>query len=40
MKKFNNKGWGMSTMITFIIAFCLFLLIIAFLAYRYRIGEF
>ncbi len=34
MRKLNNKGWGMDTMIGFMIAFVIFLLIIVFLSYR------
>ena len=29
MKKLNNKGWGLSTMMGFMIAFVVFLIIIA-----------
>ena len=34
MKKLNDKGWGLSTMIGIIIAFVLFLLLIVFLSYK------
>jgi hypothetical protein len=34
MKKLNEKGWGLSTMIGILIAFVLFLLIIVFLSYK------
>ncbi|MBQ6323236.1 MAG: DUF4006 family protein [Bacilli bacterium] len=34
MKKLNRNGWGLSTMIGFIIGFVLFLLLIAFLTYK------
>ena len=34
MKKLNNKGWGLSTMISIIIALLLFLLLIVFLSYK------
>lgn len=33
MKKLNNKGWGLSTMIGFMIAFVIFLIIIVYLTY-------
>lgn len=34
MKKLDNKGWGMDTLIGFMIAFVLFLIIIVILSYR------
>ena len=34
MKKMNHNGWGLSTMIGFIVGFVLFLIIITILAYR------
>lgn len=34
MKKLNSNGWGLSTMIGFMIAFVIFLIIIVFLSYR------
>ena len=34
MKKLNNNGWGLSTMIGFMIAFVIFLIIIAFLSWN------
>ena len=34
MKKLNNNGWGMDTMIAFVIAFVIFLLVIVFLTSR------
>ncbi len=34
MKKLNNNGWGLSTMIGFMIAFVIFLIIIVFLSYK------
>ncbi len=34
MKKLNHNGWGLSTMIGFMIAFVVFLLVVAFLTYR------
>ena len=37
MKKLNNNGWGISAMIGFMIAFVIFLIIIAVLSYRYGI---
>jgi len=37
MKKLNKKGWGLSAMIGFMIAFVIFLIIIAVLSYRYGI---
>lgn len=33
MTKLNNGGWGVSNMITFLIIFIVFILIIAFLVY-------
>ncbi|HIR49108.1 MAG TPA: hypothetical protein IAB35_03930 [Candidatus Faecimonas gallistercoris] len=33
MTKLNNGGWGVGNMITFLIIFILFLIIIAFLVY-------
>ena len=33
MAKLNNNGWGIGTMIAFIIIFILFLLLVAFLIY-------
>ena len=33
MAKLNNSGWGVSNMITFLIIFIVFILIIAFLIY-------
>lgn len=33
MAKLNNKGWGISNMIAFLIIFIVFILIIAFLVY-------
>lgn len=35
MKKLNKNGWGLSAMIGFMIAFVVFLIIIAVLSYRY-----
>ena len=34
MKKLNNNGWGLSTMITALVAFVIFLLIIVFVYYK------
>lgn len=34
MKKLGSGGWGMDTMIAFMIAFAVFLLIIVILSYR------
>ena len=34
MKKLDNKGWGLSTMIGLMIAFVLFLIIVVVLSYR------
>ena len=34
MKKLNNHGWGMDTMIGLMIAFVLLLLIVVFLSYK------
>ena len=34
MVKLNNKGWGISNLITFLIIFILFLLVIAYLVYK------
>ena len=34
MKKLNNNGWGISAMIGFMIAFVIFLIIIAVLTYH------
>ena len=34
MAKLNNSGWGVGNMITFLIIFILFLLIIAYLIYH------
>lgn len=35
MAKLNNSGWGVGNMITFLIIFILFLLIIAYLVYTF-----
>lgn len=37
MKKLNNNGWGISAMIGFMIAFVIFLIIIAVLTYHVEI---
>ena len=34
MKKLGNGGWGLSTMVGFMIAFAIFLIIIVIMAYR------
>ena len=34
MKKLNSNGWGMDTMISFLIAFVIFLIIVVFLTYK------
>ncbi len=34
MKKLNSNGWGLSAMIGFMIAFVIFLIIVAVLSYR------
>lgn len=34
MKMLNNKGWGLNTLITFIVIFLVFILVIAILAYN------
>lgn len=34
MKKLNNHGWGMDTLIGFMIAFVIFLIIIVVLSYK------
>lgn len=34
MKKLNSNGWGLSTMIGFMIAFVIFLIIIVFLTHN------
>ena len=34
MAKLNNKGWGISNLITFLVIFLLFLLLIVYLVYR------
>lgn len=34
MAKLNNKGWGISNLITFLVIFLLFLLVIAYLVYK------
>ena len=34
MKKLNNRGWGIDTMIGLMIAFVLFLIIVVILSYR------
>ncbi|MBR1936365.1 MAG: DUF4006 family protein [Bacilli bacterium] len=36
MKKMNKHGWGLDEMLGFIIAFVVFLIIIAILAYSFR----
>jgi hypothetical protein len=38
MKRLNNNGWGLSTMIGLMIAFVLFLIIIVILSFRAGIG--
>ena len=34
MASLNNKGWGISNMITFLVIFIIFIFIIAFLVYN------
>lgn len=34
MRKLNSNGWGLSTMIGFVIAFVVFLIIIVILSYK------
>ena len=34
MKRLNNGGWGLSTMIGIMVAFAIFLIIIVILSYR------
>lgn len=34
MSKLNNKGWGISNLLTFLVIFILFLLVIAYLIYN------
>lgn len=34
MAKLNNKGWGISNMITFLVIFIIFIFIISFLIYN------
>jgi len=39
MKKLNNNGWGLSTMITFIVVFLLFILVVVILSYNMGIEK-
>ncbi len=39
MRKLNNRGWGLSTMITFLVILLLFILVIAFVSYRFGITK-
>lgn len=34
MKKLDNKGWGLSTMIAFLCVFAVFIIVIAILSWR------
>lgn len=39
MKKLNNNGWGLGTMIFFIVVFLLFILIVAILSHNMGIEK-
>lgn len=39
MKKINNKGWGLSTMLIFMGIFVLFIIIVAIISYNYGIDK-
>ncbi len=39
MKKLDNKGWGLNTMIIFLVVMLLFILVIAILSYKMGIEK-
>ena len=39
MNKLNNKGFGLSTLITFIVIFMLFIIVVSILSYKMGLGK-